>query len=110
MCVNLKMSVTVFLSVVIYIRNDNMCKRMAGMQNEKHCAPEERGCEREREREGGLGGGGVNPVTLSGEHSGVVRGLYKTLSMNDSKHLNDRETGRGGNLGLYVCARLRVTV
>lgn len=100
MCVNLKMSVTVFLSVVIYIRNDNMCKRMAGMQNEKRCALEERGCKR-------CGVGGINPVTLSGEHSGVVRGLYKTLSMNDSKHLNDRETGRGGNLGLYMCACLR---
>lgn len=67
MCVNLKMSVTVFLSTVIYIRNDNVCKRMAVMQNEKGCALEERGRER----------GGVNPVTLSGERSGVVRGLYK---------------------------------
>lgn len=34
-------------------------------------------------------------MTQSGEHSGVVRGLYKTLSMNDSKHLNDRETAEG---------------
>lgn len=47
-----------------------------------------RGKEREGER------GGINPVTVSVEHSGVVRGLYKTLSMNDSKHLNDREMGR----------------
>ena len=99
MCVNLKMSVTVFLSMVIYIRNDNARKRMAVMQNEKGCAPEERGGRRERRE-------GVNPVTLSGEHSGVVRGLYKTLSMNDSKHLNDREMGRGGSLCVvcvYVC-------
>lgn len=50
---------------------------------------------RGEERRGG--GGGVNPVTLSGEHSGVVRGLYKTLTINDSKHLNDRETRRGGS-------------
>lgn len=101
MCVNLKMSVTVFLSVVIYIRNDSMCKRMTAMQNEKGCALEERGSEQGgRER--------VNPVTLSGEHSGVVRGLYKTLSMNDSKHLNDRETGRGGSV--CVCVWLCVTV
>lgn len=99
-CVNLKMSVTVFLSMVIYIRNDNVCKRMAVMQNEKGCALEKRGSER----------GGVNPVTLSGEHSGVVRGLYKTLSMNDSKHLNDREMGRGGRLGVCVCVWLWVTV
>lgn len=64
--------------------------------------------------------GGVNPVTASGEHSGVVRGLYKTLSMNDSKHLNDREMGRGGRAGeggggagacMCVCAcGLRVIV
>lgn len=60
-----------------------------------------------RERNGGAAGG-VNPVTLSGEHSGVVRGLYKTLSMNDSKHLNDRETRRGGSL--CVCVWLWVTV
>ncbi len=45
----------------------------------------------------------VNPVTLSGEHSGVVRGLYKTLSMNDSKHLNDREMGRCGSVCVFVC-------
>lgn len=45
-CVNLKMSVTVFLSMVIYIRNDNVCKRMAVMQNEKGCALEKRGSER----------------------------------------------------------------
>lgn len=94
------MSVTVFLSVVIYIGNDNMRERMARMQNEKRCALVERGSER-------CEAGGINPATLSGEHSGVVRGLYKTLSMNDSKHLNDRETGRGGNLGLYMCACLR---
>lgn len=50
MCVNLKMSVTVFLSVVIYIRNDSLCKRMTVMQNEKGCALEERRREvRERE-------------------------------------------------------------
>lgn len=53
MCLNLKMSVTVFLSMVIYIRNDNVCKRMAVMQNEKGCALEERGSERERSRGGG---------------------------------------------------------
>lgn len=54
-CVNLKMSVTVFLSVVIYIRNDKVCIRMAVMQNEKGCAPEEKGsvcvCVRERVRD-----------------------------------------------------------
>lgn len=33
MCVNLKMSVTVSLSAVIYIRNDSVCKRMTVMQN-----------------------------------------------------------------------------
>lgn len=31
--VNLKMSVTVSLSAVIYIRNDSVCKRMPVMQN-----------------------------------------------------------------------------
>lgn len=41
-------------------------------------------------------------MTLSGEHSGVVRGLYKSPSVNDSKHLNDREMGRGESL-LQVC-------
>lgn len=41
-------------------------------------------------------------MTLSWEHSGVVRGLYKTLSMNDSKHLNDRETGSSGS-SVSVC-------
>ena len=80
-----KLSVTVLLSVVIYIRNDNMGKRTTAMQNEKGCVWR-RGKEREEE--------GVNPVTGSVEHSGVVRGLYKTLSMNDSKHLNDRKMGR----------------
>lgn len=52
------------------------------------------------------GGGRVNPVTVSGEHSGVVRGLYKTLSMNDSKHLNDRAMGRGGCMCVCVCVAL----
>lgn len=65
---------------------------------------------RRRGEGGGGGGGGVNPVTASGEHSGVVRGLYKTLSMNDSKHLNDREMGTGGGGGagacMCVCARM----
>lgn len=54
------------------------------------------------------GGGRVNPVTVSGEHSGVVRGLYKTLSMNDSKHLNDRAMRRGGSV--CVCIWLWVTL
>ena len=49
-------------------------------------------------------------MTLSGEHSGVVRGLYKTLSMNDSKHLNDREMGRGGSLCVPVCVCVCVCV
>lgn len=49
------------------------------------------------------GVGGVNPVTARGEHSGVVRGLYKTLSMNGSKHLNDREVGRDGCVHVCVC-------
>ena len=40
---------------------------------------------------------------MSGEHSGVVRGLYKTLSMNDSKHLNDSEIGRGVCVCVCVC-------
>lgn len=92
--------------MVIYIRNDNVCKRMAVMQNEKGCALEERGSERESEREHARER--VNPVTVSGEHSGVVRGLYKTLSMNDSKHLNDREMGRGKSSGVCVCAWLWV--
>lgn len=35
----------------------------------------------------------------------MVRGLYKTLSMNDSKHLNDRETGWGGSCAC-VCVAL----
>lgn len=58
MCVNLKMSVTVSLSVVIYIRNDSVCKRMTVMQNEKKkrkrkaCAPEKR-----RSVGKGVGGG-----------------------------------------------------
>lgn len=47
-------------------------------------------------------------MTVSVEHSGVVRGLYKTLSMNDSKHLNDRETGR--RVCVCVCGWLWVTV
>lgn len=42
-------------------------------------------------------------MTQSGEHSGVVRGLYKTLSMNDSKHLNDRETVEGWECCELVC-------
>lgn len=54
--------------------------------------------------------GEVNPVTASGEHSGVVRGLYKTLSMNDSKHLNDREMGRGGRVRACVCGCVCVCV
>lgn len=73
---------------------------MAVMQNEKKAVHRRRGEVRERKR--------VNPVTLSGEHSGVVRGLYKTLSMNDSKHLNDRAMGRGRSLD--VCVWLWVTV
>lgn len=52
------------------------------------------------------GGGRVNPATVSGEHSGVVRGLYKTLSMNDSKHLNDRAMGRGGCICVCMCVRV----
>ena len=36
----------------------------------------------------------------------MVRGLYKTLSMNDSKHLNDRETGGVGFLCVCVCVAL----
>lgn len=44
------MSVTVLLSVVIYIRNDNMGKRTTAMQNEKGCAPGEREGEGRRER------------------------------------------------------------
>lgn len=59
---------------------------MAVMQNEIKAVHQRRGEVREK--------GGINPVTESGEHSGVVRGLYKTLSMNDSKHLNDREMGK----------------
>ncbi len=42
------MSVTVILSMVIYIRNDNVRKRMAVMQNEK-AVHWRRGEERERE-------------------------------------------------------------
>lgn len=46
MCVNLKMSVAVFLSMVIYIRNDNVRKRMAVMQNEKRLCTSGEGGER----------------------------------------------------------------
>lgn len=53
MCVNLKMSVAVFLSMVIYIRNDKVRKRMAVMQNEKRRCTRGEGGERhggEREK------------------------------------------------------------
>lgn len=33
----------------------------------------------------------------------MVRGLYKTPSMNDSKHLNDRETREGWECSELVC-------
>lgn len=52
--VNLKMSVTVSLSAVIYIRNDSVCKRMTVMKKKKRlCARSERKC---GERKGKIGG------------------------------------------------------
>lgn len=95
-CINLKMAVTVILSMVIYIGNDNMRKKEWLRCKMKKAVLRRRGEVREGE-------GRVNPVTVSGEHSGVVRGLYKTLSMNDSKHLNDREMGRCGCMCVCVC-------
>lgn len=58
--------------MVIYIRNDNVRKRMAVLQNGKGKKRLCTGGEAKWES-----GERVNPVTLSGEHSGVVRGLYK---------------------------------
>ena len=46
-CVNLKMSVTVFLSMVIYIRNDNMRKKNGGDAKRKEAVHWRRGEVRE---------------------------------------------------------------